>query len=236
MVEIVEGLVVAIQKNKLLKDELFCIRADAQGLWLNCNVYYLELNLYYSSYNFDINLSNTYLNRYTDLNLVSVNFRTIYDVKARNILHAIMNCNTELPTYSMQIHSLILKLVDHLYALAIAPSAEESMDLSSSQIALAERVKEYLDSRIKNKILLEDLAKSVGTNKTYAQRWFKIKYGLTIHEYHIKEKMHTALNMLQNKNNTLQHIALALGYSNLSNFSNAFKKQFGKYPSSYFKI
>lgn len=232
MVRITAGLEIQVQKNKSISDEFFCYYVSNQSILINCNFYYLELNLFYTSFNVIITVDKLYLQQYIDMQLLSQSFKTIHDIKARNVLHEIMDCDTELNTYPMLIHSLILKLIAHFDALSLASLPVCSNFLDEEQLIIVEKIKQYVDSRVYDKIYIGDLTKKVGSNKTYVQRWFKTKYGMTIHEYHIREKMDLALKMLQQTNKTLLEIATILNYSNLSNFSNAFKKYYGKYPTA----
>ncbi|MFN5133966.1 MAG: helix-turn-helix domain-containing protein [Chitinophagaceae bacterium] len=60
---------------------------------------------------------------------------------------------------------------------------------------------------------------------------FKQVYGTGIYEYYQKNRMRKARNMLITNNYTIKEVGLKLGYTNLSNFSLAFKKEFGVLPS-----
>jgi AraC-like DNA-binding protein len=52
-----------------------------------------------------------------------------------------------------------------------------------------------------------------------------------VHEYYRKERMKAARDRLLTGNYSVKQVALELGYSNLSNFTNAFKKEFSILPS-----
>lgn len=60
---------------------------------------------------------------------------------------------------------------------------------------------------------------------------FKTVYGTGIYEYFQKSRMRKARNMLIAHHYTIKEVGLQLGYTNLSNFSLAFKKEFGILPS-----
>ncbi len=60
---------------------------------------------------------------------------------------------------------------------------------------------------------------------------FKKVYGSGIYEYYQKNRMQKAKAMLTSNGFTVKEVGLQLGYTNLSNFSLAFKKEFGLLPS-----
>lgn len=236
MSELIEGIDIRIEKNTFLGDESFYYDFSKRGILIHCNFYYLELNLFYSSYNMLIAIHPSYFKQYESLKMQDENLRSIHDPKARLLLGHIMDCNMEWSSYPLRIHNLILQLIEHFSKKAEISSPVCLEYLDSRQLETVSKAKEYLDSKLYDTPNLKELTKILGTNKTYIHKWFKIKYGMTMLEYHTKEKMNQALNMIQTSNKSLLEIALTLNYSNLSNFSNAFKKFYGKPPSTVIKI
>ena len=60
-------------------------------------------------------------------------------------------------------------------------------------------------------------------------------YGLPPYEYLQKQRMQKAKMMLLSGNFSIKDVGYTLGYSNLSNFTLAFKKEFGQLPSEVVK-
>jgi AraC-like DNA-binding protein len=60
---------------------------------------------------------------------------------------------------------------------------------------------------------------------------FKKVYGTGIYEYYQKNRMLKAKAMLLTGKYNVKEVGTQLGYTNLSNFSLAFKKEFGILPS-----
>ncbi len=76
-----------------------------------------------------------------------------------------------------------------------------------------------------------DLAAYTKMSVSKLKSAFKEVYGTGIYEYYQKNRMRKARNMLISHNFTVKEVGMKLGYSNLSNFSLAFKKEFGLLPS-----
>jgi AraC-like DNA-binding protein len=74
---------------------------------------------------------------------------------------------------------------------------------------------------------------AIGTSKL--KRHFKQVYGLPVYEYFQKHRMQRAKEMLLSGDFSVKEAGYKLGYQNLSNFANAFKKEFGVLPSEVSK-
>jgi AraC-like DNA-binding protein len=82
---------------------------------------------------------------------------------------------------------------------------------------------------------MKELARSVAMSESKLKRIFKIVYGAPVFEYFQKHRMQKARQMLLSGAFSVKDVGYTLGYSNLSNFSVAFKKEFGKLPSEVLK-
>jgi AraC-like DNA-binding protein len=82
-------------------------------------------------------------------------------------------------------------------------------------------------------VSINDLARKAAMSTTKFKNLFKVVYGLPVYEYYQQQRMQKASELLQSGNNTVKQTGLQIGYSNLSNFSAAFKKQFGVTPQEY---
>ncbi len=80
---------------------------------------------------------------------------------------------------------------------------------------------------------ISSLAKRVGTNECYLKKGFRSQTGMSIGQYIRKLRMARALELLETGQHTISEIAVAVGYTNPSHFSAAFKKFYGKTPSRY---
>jgi AraC-like DNA-binding protein len=63
------------------------------------------------------------------------------------------------------------------------------------------------------------------------KKLFKQSYAMGMYEYFQKNRMHKAKDLILLQKHTVSEVGSMLGYQNLSNFSAAFKKEFGCLPS-----
>ncbi len=78
---------------------------------------------------------------------------------------------------------------------------------------------------------IPELAKMVNISETKLKSNFKTVFGVPIYQYFQKARMRAARDVLETNRYSIKQVALELGYSNLSNFSTAFRKEFGILPS-----
>ena len=97
------------------------------------------------------------------------------------------------------------------------------------------RIKDYIDTHVSEKILLEDLSKVFFMSKTHIHRLFKEEYGVSPIRYLTSCKTEAAKRLLRNDSLKLSDIAEALSFSDAKHFSKTFLKLEGMLPSEYQK-
>ncbi len=90
-------------------------------------------------------------------------------------------------------------------------------------------VKDYLLKHYDQPCTCEELARVGGINEWMLRKLFKLLFGMPVYEFLLTLRMEKAKELLRSGEKSVKEIALETGYSNHSNFSNAFKKHFG-YP------
>lgn len=78
---------------------------------------------------------------------------------------------------------------------------------------------------------IPDLARRVNISETKLKNNFKTVFGVPIYQYFQKARMRAAREVLETHKYSVKQVALEMGYVNLSNFSTAFRKEFGVLPS-----
>jgi AraC-like DNA-binding protein len=78
---------------------------------------------------------------------------------------------------------------------------------------------------------IPELARMVNISETKLKNNFKKVFGVPIYQYFQKARMRAARDVLETNKYSIKQVALELGYANLSNFSTAFRKEFGMLPS-----
>lgn len=77
---------------------------------------------------------------------------------------------------------------------------------------------------------INTLARMACMSPTKLKQVFKKAFGVTLFEYFQRNRMHKAKALLQTNLYSVSEVGELLGYQNLSNFSTAFKKEFGVLP------
>ncbi len=139
---------------------------------------------------------------------------------------------TEHQTIFGKLHfeSLVLEILAQLLALGNehARSVEQSKNKSAVDTAADILRAEWISPPT-----ISSLAKRVGTNECYLKKGFRHQIGMSIGQYIRELRMSRALELLETGRHSVMDIALAVGYTNPSHFSAAFKKFYGKVPSRY---
>jgi AraC family transcriptional activator of pyochelin receptor len=108
----------------------------------------------------------------------------------------------------------------------------KSLHLTSQDFKKIHQSKDILLDNLENPPSLSALAKIVGLNEYKLKVGFKSVFGLPPYTLLQEHKLILAKKMLESGNQSVTEVAIKIGYSNFSKFSLAFKKKFGKNPSS----
>ncbi len=111
---------------------------------------------------------------------------------------------------------------------------KNALQLNEFEKNTIESLKKYLDSCMLNgdeNINLPMLSKKFSMNRDKIQKLFKNVYGDTIFSYYRKIRLEKALIMLKSNEFSIQDVAYFVGYSSVSSFRIAFKKQYQVLPS-----
>lgn len=100
--------------------------------------------------------------------------------------------------------------------------------LSPAEYAAVLRAHDILSERYAAPPTIPQLARLVFLNETRLKQGFKETFGKTIHQFTHSIRMETARSLLDDKNTTVSQAAYAVGYVNVSHFSQAFRKFYGR--------
>ena len=98
---------------------------------------------------------------------------------------------------------------------------------------LADRILAYVQENYSRRITLDDAAAYLHYHPTYINRVMKAVTGVSFHQYLLDFRMKQSLQLLEQRNLTVEQIAGRTGFSNSKHFSACFKKHFGIAPSKY---
>ncbi len=95
----------------------------------------------------------------------------------------------------------------------------------------AEAAKTYLAGHLGDRVTLDDVAGAVHASAFHLARVFRQRTGVPLHRYLTRLRLRAALEQLAGGANDLTALALDLGFSSHSHFTDAFRREFGSPPS-----
>ena len=95
------------------------------------------------------------------------------------------------------------------------------------------RIREYIDTKIDQRISVELLAGLANLSVCYFVRAFKRSMGVTPHDYLIRQRVERTKQLLSDTDMPLSEIALAAGFADQSHFSRRFRQHVGMSPRDY---
>jgi AraC-like DNA-binding protein len=93
------------------------------------------------------------------------------------------------------------------------------------------KAREIILSRISSPPTIQELSLEIGMNQCYLKKGFKEIFSVTVYDFIQSERMNKAKMLIMFSNLSVSEIASVIGFSSISNFSNAFKKFSGVFPS-----
>lgn len=107
---------------------------------------------------------------------------------------------------------------------------------AKNNIEIAKKINEYVLQNFTETITYEKLSETFHIKITTMKNCYKRIYGETINDTIIKKRLEEAALLLKNSALSITGIAIQVGYTDHSKFSNAFKKRYNLTPSEYKKI
>ena len=115
-----------------------------------------------------------------------------------------------------------------------------NMFASTDKIMLSGVSKEYTNAAVaylcenfNKEISVQDIADAVGVSRFYLSRIFKANTGVTLMDYLNKLRFSKAEALLKSTDMSINEIAKAVGFNNISYFNRKFKQMFGMTPSQF---
>ena len=181
----------------------------------------------------DINTVEEVLTTYISLKAENFNIEPL-DSKYRQWMRTVLEVDENHPLRSTVIQNRIMLMVErfftHLYDKMHNPAFR--IPLSQEDINRVMQIESILTKDIFQQApSIQQLAKMVSISESKLKKDFKTMYGSPIYEYYQKARMQAAQEKLLTRRFSVKEVAMELGYSNLSNFTIAFKKEFGVLPS-----
>jgi AraC family transcriptional regulator len=94
-------------------------------------------------------------------------------------------------------------------------------------------VQEYIEAHLAEQVPLAKLAELTGLSRFHLSRAFKQSFGTPPHRFHMSRRIECAKTLLSKPTLSVTDIALAVGFSETSSFTTAFRKLAGRTPTEY---
>lgn len=112
---------------------------------------------------------------------------------------------------------------------------EKSLSYKPEEIRRLQQGRHILEERVHNPPTLSQLARMVGLNEKKLKSGFRDLFGSTVYGYYQAQRMVKALSLFDDQYLGVSEAAMAVGYTNISHFSAAFRKHFGIRPGDYLR-
>jgi AraC-like DNA-binding protein len=131
----------------------------------------------------------------------------------------------------MLLESMTLELL-HAW-MKVTEGKDES--ISAEDKKRLHEARRILDTDLAEPPGLTDLARRCGLNEHKLKKGFKALFSTTVYGYVTEQRMETAREHLSSGHMNVNEAGWAVGYSNVSHFIAAFRRQFGISPGSYMR-
>ncbi|MEM1370196.1 MAG: AraC family transcriptional regulator [Cyanobacteria bacterium P01_H01_bin.15] len=154
---------------------------------------------------------------------------------AHIVLSQLLNCPYQGAIKQLYLEGKVLELL----ALQVNQFTEEdhstphSRHLKPDDIDRIHHAKRILTSDLTEPPSIADLARQVSINDFKLKHGFRQVFGTTVFGYLRQHRMEHAQRLLRSQRMNVSQVSQAVGYSNPSQFSAAFKKMFGITPKLY---
>lgn len=165
-------------------------------------------------------------------------FKDFLSTKTQKLLNEIFADNLVSPTPVLSLNIRIQRILEEFLRNIIYNNfSQNSLNVSREDFQSVLKIETLL---VENYTLafpkIENLARIAFMSETKLKNVFKKAFGMGLYEYYQKNRMHKAKELLAMNTYSVSEVGSMIGYQNLSNFSNAFKKEFGHLPKNYDKI
>ncbi|EOD2802684.1 helix-turn-helix domain-containing protein [Klebsiella aerogenes] len=103
------------------------------------------------------------------------------------------------------------------------------------QQTVASRIMNWIEAHYTSKFSLDQLACDLGLSRSYTSRVFRQQTGGNIHEYLLTRRIKRSCDLLRNSDESIDAIALAVGFGEVTYFITCFKKMMRQTPLQYRK-
>ncbi|MBN1580614.1 MAG: substrate-binding domain-containing protein [Anaerolineae bacterium] len=115
----------------------------------------------------------------------------------------------------------------------IEAALEQNRELGSDARQIARRAMAFIHTHYTEPISRADVAFDIGVSERHLARCFKEEVGLTVGVYLNRYRVRQAKHLLQASNKSITEVAIEIGFSSNSYFSQVFRQETGLSPSTF---
>jgi AraC-like DNA-binding protein len=156
------------------------------------------------------------------------------DNEYRKYFTDILQIKTENPLRTATVQNRIMLLIERFFSRLYerSKSVLTSPKISRHDIQQLMHVETILTANVQTRPpTIDQLSQEAAMSSAKLKKLFKEVYGTSIYAYYQKQRMQMARDLLLSGDFSVKEVGIQVGYSNLSNFAAAFKKEFNLLPS-----
>ncbi len=171
------------------------------------------------------------LQRYLMLKAKSIHVREM-DYATHTLLHEILNAEVDMPLRKTFLENRMMMILEIFFSWLYQQMSVLKLEVSISKddIEKIMEVEKSLLSNFSTAPTIAELSRQIGVSPSKLKKQFRDMFGLPPYEYFQQHRMQKAKEMLTGSKITVKEVGKSLGYSNLSNFTLAFRKVFNINP------
>lgn len=182
----------------------------------------------------DIKIMDEVLEKYLQLKTGCYNFAP-FDIEYRALFNEVIDADNTVMKRSVlenRVMMMVERFLTQLYQRMNQLQESDRSKISADEVKRLMEVESYLVKDLSTPPPpISFLSRVAAMSATTLKNKFKKLYGTNLYEYFQKSRMHKAKTLLMSQKYSIKEIGSQLGYSNLSNFATAFKKEFKRLPS-----
>ena len=160
----------------------------------------------------------------------------------RSVLEDIHGADTDSPLLHLLLHNRIQLLMEK-YLHSFLTKANFPLPDGRTWVKGKEKDLEALksivhilsDTALSKFPSIDTLSRTAMMSSTKLKTRFKQIYGMKLYEFYNRNRLEQAREMLKTGNFSVKQVGINIGFSNLSNFAKAFRKEFGVLPKEILK-
>jgi AraC-like DNA-binding protein len=98
------------------------------------------------------------------------------------------------------------------------------------------RIERYIDDHLEDRIMLADMARTVGLTRMHFAAQFRVATGVKPHEFLLQRRIARACGFLRDESLSLVEIALKVGFQSQAHFTTVFKRIVGETPNRWRRL